>query len=87
MGGSLTGKHVGWRHAWRRQAPGVLAHPTGLRVLVSESADGSLDVEADPVSLQDYQAAETARGVPLHDLQARLMRLLREAANWHNRNP
>lgn len=83
----MTGKHKNWHNAWRREAPGVLAHLTGLRVLVAEAEGGALDVEADPQSLQDYQAAELARGVPVHDLQARLLRLLKEAAQWHDRNP
>lgn len=83
----MSGKHRHWHNAWRREAPGTLAHITGLRVLVAEAEDGTMDIEADPLSLQDSQHAEMARGVPLHDLQARLQRLLMEAAEWHQRNP
>jgi hypothetical protein len=34
-----------------------------------------------------WSAWEMARGVPLHDLQARLKRLLKEAAEWDAHNP
>lgn len=83
----MTSKHYGWHKSWRREAPDVLVHDSGLRVHVQEAEDGALDVETEDASLQAYQQAEMARGVPLHDLQARLQRLLREAAEWHDRNP
>ncbi len=44
-------------------------------------------MKAAPETLAEYQEYELARGVPLHDLAQRLMRLAREAHEWHRRNP
>lgn len=82
----MGGKHQHWRRAWRREASGNLLHDSGLRVLV-ERGDGYTDLNASPESLEAYQAFEAARGVPLHDMLTRLQRLLKEAAEWHKRNP
>lgn len=82
----MTGKHRNWHKAWRRSG-GQLLHDSGLRLDVTEADDGATDIVTDDASLQAWQAFEAARGVPLHDLQARLGRLLREAAEWHTRNP
>ena len=49
--------------------------------------DGFTDLETDDASLAIFQAKETARGVKIEDLAARLRRLLKEAAEWHPRNP
>lgn len=38
-------------------------------------------------SLAIFQVRETSRGVPLHDLAARVQRLVREAAEWRQKNP
>lgn len=83
----MTGKHHNWHKAWRREGAGLLVHESGLRALLEEMDDGSLDVVTDDASTEAWSAFELARGVPLHDLQARLSRLLREAAEWHVRNP
>lgn len=83
----MTGKHHNWHRAWHRTEAGHLHHDSGLLVLVGEpDEDGGLDLVTDDASLQAWQAFEQARGVPLHDLQARLQRLLREAAEWHQSN-
>ena len=42
---------------------------------------------AAPETLGEFQSYELARGVPLHDLAQRLMRLAREAGEWLERNP
>lgn len=84
----MTGKHYAWHKAWTRTQTGHLHHSSGLLVLVGElDEDGGQDLVTDDESLAAWQAFERARGVPLHDLQARLGRLLREAAEWHARNP
>lgn len=83
----MTGKHRNWHQAWRRDDAGHLVHGTGLRLLVQPAEDGAVDLIAEGESLLMFQAREQARGVPLHDLQARLQRLLREGAEWHQRNP
>lgn len=82
----MVGKHHNWNRAWRREASGHLLHNSGLRVLV-ERGDGYTDLEASPETLDAYQAFEAARGVPLHDMLARLKRLLKEAEEWHKHNP
>jgi len=73
--------------SWVREAPSVLVHESGLRVHLTELPDGGLDVETDDGSMAAWSAFEQARGVPLHDLQARAQRLVREAAKWHDENP
>lgn len=83
----MTGKHNNWHRAWSRDQAGHLVHTSGLRVLVQPADDGAIDLEAEEASLAIFQAKEGSRGVPLHDLAARLQRLLREAAEWHQRNP
>ena len=62
-------------------------HDSDLRIDVTPAEDGALDLVTDDASLAGWQARERSRGVLLHDLQARLGRLLREAAQWHQRNP
>lgn len=82
----MTGKHHNWHKAWQRQADGSLLHDTGLRLLVRPADGGATDLEADGESLLLFQVREQARGVPMHDLQARLQRLLQEGARWHVSN-
>lgn len=85
----MTGKHYAWHKAWRREASGHLLHSSGLRVLVEPAPDdpGATDLVTDDASLAIWQASETSRGVPVHDLTARLQRLLKEATRWHQQNP
>lgn len=83
----MTGKRRNWHKAWRREGAGLLVHESGLRVRLEELEDGSLDAVTDDASTEAWAAFEQARGVPLHDLQARLLRLVKEAAQWHDRNP
>lgn len=78
----MTGKHYNWHRAWQRDAEGRLLHTSGLRVLVARG-DGYTDYEIDPASVQAFEAAESARGVAVHDRLARLQRLLREAQRWY----
>lgn len=81
----MTGKHHNWHRAWSRLPNGNLCHETGL-VFVVTPGDGYADIEADPSTLEAFQAAELARGVPFHDLVARMKRLAKEAAMWQERN-
>ena len=82
----MTGKHYNWHKAWRRESSGDLLHDSGLRVLV-KPGNGYVDLMASPETLEAYQAFESARGVPLHDMLARLKRLLKEAEAWLQHNP
>ena len=82
----MTGKHRNWHKAWSREASGHLVHSSGLRVLVSHD-EGGTDLVTDDASMEAWQAFEQARGVPLHDLVARVQRLLKEATEWHTKNP
>lgn len=81
----MTGKHRNWHKAWRRDSAGRLVHISGA-AFIAERGDGYTDYNADAQTLGEYQAYELARGVPAHDLAARLLRLAREAAEWDARN-
>ena len=82
----MTGKHRNWHRAWSRLPNGRLRHISGAEFTV-ERGNGFTDVQAAPETLAEFQAHELARGVPLHDLAQRLMRLAREAGEWLERNP
>lgn len=83
----MSGKRRNWHKAWRRESAGYLVHESGLRVRMEEAEDGSLDAVTDDASTEAWSAFELARGVPPHDLQARILRLVKEAAQWHDKNP
>ncbi len=78
----MTGKNYNWHKAWQRLSSGRLRHISGAEFIVTPG-DGFTDINAAPETLKEYQAYELARGVPLHDLAKRLMRLAREAGEWH----
>ena len=82
----MTGKHRHWHRAWSRLPNGRLRHISGAEFILT-AGDGFTDVDAAPETLGEYHAYELARGVPVHDLAQRLMRLAREAGRWLERNP
>ena len=82
----MTGKHRNWHRAWYRLPNGRLRHISGAEFILLPG-DGFTDVRAAPETLGEYQDYELARGVPLHDLAKRLMRLAREANEWSAKNP
>lgn len=75
----MSGKRRGWHRAWSRLEPGLLQHESGLQVRTDN--EPRAPVEA---SLAPFSASEMARGVPAHDIEARLARLLREAGQWRD---
>lgn len=77
----MTGKHFNWHKAWRWQNR-RLVHDSGLAFEVDEA----LGITTCDDTLEAFQAFEMARGVPLHDLQSRVMRLTREAGEFYERN-
>lgn len=79
----MGGKHKNWHKAWRRDGA-RLVHISGA-VFVIERGDGFTDINAAPETLEEFQRYELARGVPVHDLAQRLMRLAREAGEWLER--
>lgn len=81
----MTGKHHNWHKAWRRQGQRHV-HISGVEFTV-ERGNGFTDINVAPDSLEEFQNYELGRGVPIHDLAKRLMRLAKEAADWHARNP
>ena len=81
----MTGKHYAWHKAWQRLPNGRLRHISGAEFIVTRGV-GYTDINAAPETLPEYQAYELARGVPVHDLAQRLMRLAREAGEWLGRN-
>ena len=85
----MTGKHKNWHRAWSRLPNGRMHHISGAEFIVTPGG-GFTDVNVAPETLDECQAFELARGVPLHDLVQRLQRLAREAreaSEWHARNP
>lgn len=78
----MPGKRYNWRRAWSRDGYRLL-HDSGLVV----EYDAELGWAATDDSAEAWAAFEQARGVPLHDLSARMQRLCREAAEWSKRNP
>ena len=82
----MGGRHKNWHRAWSRLPNGRLRHISGAEFILTPG-DGFTDVNVAPETLDEYQAFELARGVPLHDLVQRLQRLAREANEWHARNP
>ncbi len=81
----MTGKNYNWHKAWRREGD-RLVHLSGAQFTI-ERGDGFTDINAAPETLAEFQAFELARGVPVHDLAKRLIRLAREANEWLQRNP
>ncbi len=81
----MGGKHKNWHRAWRREGD-RLVHLSGAAFVIKRG-QGFTDIEAAPETLEAFQRHELARGVPLHDLQQRLLRLAREAAQWLERQP
>ena len=82
----MTNKHFNWHKLWSRDRDDHLLHTSGLRVLVVQD-DGFTDLETDDASLAIFQASETSRGVPVHQLVERVKRLIKEAQLWHQKNP
>lgn len=77
----MGGKHKNWHRAWSRLPNGRLRHISGAEFTV-QRGDGYTDINAAPETLGEFQAYELARGVPVHDLARRLIRLAREAGEW-----
>lgn len=82
----MTGKRYAWHKAWQRLPNGRLRHASGAEFVLVRG-DGFTDVKAAPETLAEFQSHELARGVPVHDLAQRLIRLAREAGQWLERNP
>lgn len=72
----MAGKHYGWHKHWRKDGL-LLVHSSGL--VVERGAEGWKAVEN---SIAAFQTSEQNRGVPSHDLLARLRRLVKEASEW-----
>ena len=69
-----------WHKAWQKLPNGRLWHESGLQVEYNDnlgwvSCNDTIDA---------FQQFEMARGVPLHDIQNRLTRLLKEASLWRS---
>lgn len=77
----MTGRRYAWHKAWQRLPDGRLRHVSGVEFTV-ERGDGFTDIRVTPDTLAAFQAHEAARGVPIHDMTARLMRLAREARRF-----
>lgn len=78
----MTNKHFNWHKAWHRSSDGRLCHESGLQFEYDEVLGWHTCTD----TLNVFQDFEIKRGVPLHDIQARLMRLTREACEWDLKN-
>ena len=63
---------------WKRLPDGRLQHTSGLIAM----HDDDLGWETDDDSLQAFQETEAAKGATLGEVQAKVMHLLHEAAQW-----
>lgn len=82
----MTGKHYNWHRRWRWGEGGRLLHDSGL---VAEYDRKLGRWAATQESCEAWAAWERARGVPPHDLTARMIRLCKEAAlfaAWEKRH-
>lgn len=80
----MTSKHFNWHKSWSFDQDGNLIHTSGLKVLVV-AGDGFTDLETDDASVVIFRASESARGVPAHQHNERLQRLIKEAqAFWEH---
>lgn len=79
----MAGKRKNWHRDWLRLQNGRLRHVSGAEIIVG---DGCATTIAAPETIGRCHAHELARGVPLHNLAARVQRLIREGAEWHQRN-
>lgn len=80
----MGGKHKSWHRAWCQLPNGRLRHISGAEFVVSIGA-GFTDIKVAPETLENFQTFELERGVPLHDLAARLIRLAREGREFLTR--
>jgi hypothetical protein len=78
----MTGKHYNWHKSWRWQGQ-RLVHDSGLAFEVDEV----LGICTCEDVLEAFQAFESARGVPLHDMHSRILRLTKEAGWFYECNP
>lgn len=73
----MTGKNYNWHKRW---------HMVGARRVHESGLAFEYDEELGWCTCDDtieaWQAFEIARGVPLHDIMSRMMRLAREASEW-----
>lgn len=77
----MSGKRYGWHKAWQRLSDGRLRHVSGVEFAVKRG-DGFTGIRVTPKMLDAFQAYEAARGVPVHDMTQRLLRLAREARRF-----
>lgn len=76
----MTSKNFGWHKNWLALPNGRRLHLSGLEF----EYDAGLGWSTCDDTLAEFQAYEVARGVPLHDMQSRLLRLVRECAEWRD---
>lgn len=77
----MTSKNFGWHKSWKTLPNGRRRHLSGLEFEYDDVLGWSTCDE----TLEEFQTYERARGVPLHDLQSRLLRLARECGEWRER--
>jgi hypothetical protein len=78
----MTGKNYNWHKAWSHKGD-RLVHMSGVAFKYSDALGWRMCDD----TLTEFQNYELGRGVPLHDLAARLMRLTKEADEWIQLNP
>ena len=74
----MTSKNFCWHKNWQTLPNARRRHISGLEF----EYDDDLGWATCDDTLEEFQAYEAARGVPLHDIQNRMIRLARECAEW-----
>jgi hypothetical protein len=76
----MTCKNFGWHKSWQTLPNGRRRHISGLEFEYDEDLGWSTCDD----TLEEFHAYEVAQGMPLHDIQSRLLRLVRECAEWRD---
>ena len=76
----MASKNFGWHKGWQALPNGRRRHISGLEF----EHDDDLGWLTCDDTLDEFQAYQLAQGTALHDIQARLMRLVWECSEWRN---
>lgn len=76
----MTGKHRNWHKEWSLHGD-RLVHTSGIEFVIKHTWRG-VCTHAAPETLADFKDFELSRGVPMHDIEHRLIRLELEALKW-----
>ena len=73
---AMTNKNFNWHKKWKRLENGRLQHLSGIEFVYDAALGWSPCVD----TIKEFEAYELARGVPIHQIAERVMRLVKEAS-------